>query len=89
MYYCEICHPEFANDSVVSNINLSSIEHHCKYKDPELHKSEIVRLTSTTATATTTTAEAAAAAEAARKNILYAAFQVSQKQAFHNSGNRI
>lgn len=24
MYYCEICHPEFLNDSTVSNINLSS-----------------------------------------------------------------
>jgi hypothetical protein len=44
MYYCEICHPEFANDSAVANINLSSIEHHCKYKDPDRHKAEILRL---------------------------------------------
>jgi hypothetical protein len=36
LYYCEICQPEFANDSVVSNITLSVIEHHCKYKDPEI-----------------------------------------------------
>jgi hypothetical protein len=42
MYYCEICHPEFANDSAVANINLSCIEHHCKYRDPERHKAEIV-----------------------------------------------
>jgi len=42
MYYCEICRPEFANDSAVSNINLSSIEHHCKYKDPRCHKAEIL-----------------------------------------------
>lgn len=44
MYYCEICHPEFANDPAVANINLSSIEHHCKYKDPDRHKAEILRL---------------------------------------------
>lgn len=42
MYYCEICRPEFANDSAVANINLSSIEHHCKYKDPERHRAEIL-----------------------------------------------
>jgi hypothetical protein len=77
LYRCNV-HPK------EQNIYLETIEHHCKYKDPELHKSEIVRLTSTNAT----TAEAAAA-EAARNNILYAAFQVSQKQAFHNSRNRI
>jgi len=41
MYYCEICHPEFANDPAVANINLSCIEHHCKYKDPDRHKAEI------------------------------------------------
>jgi hypothetical protein len=76
-YRCKV-HPK------EQNIYLETIEHHCKYKDPELHKSEIIRLTSTTAT----TAEAAAA-EAVTKNILYAAFQVSQKQAFHNSNNRI
>jgi hypothetical protein len=42
MYYCEICRQEFANDPAVANINLSSIEHHCKYKDPERHKAEIL-----------------------------------------------
>lgn len=42
MYYCDICHPEFANDSVVANTTLSSIEHHCKYKDPERHEQEIL-----------------------------------------------
>jgi hypothetical protein len=36
-YYCKI-HPE------VWNINLVGIEHHCKYKDPDLHKSEALRL---------------------------------------------
>jgi hypothetical protein len=43
MYYCEVCHPEFANDSAVANINLSCIEHHCKYKDPDRHKAEIFK----------------------------------------------
>ncbi|MGA9153703.1 MAG: hypothetical protein WBZ36_24235 [Candidatus Nitrosopolaris sp.] len=42
IYHCEICRPEFANDSVVANINLSSIEHHCRYKDPDRHRIEIV-----------------------------------------------
>ena len=36
-YRCKI-HPE------IWNINLESIEHHCKYKDPEKHKSEILRV---------------------------------------------
>ncbi len=35
-YYCKL-HPD------IENINLESIEHHCKYKDPELHKSEILK----------------------------------------------
>jgi hypothetical protein len=39
-YRCKI-HPE------VWNINLVGIEHHCKYKDPDLHKSEVLRLIST------------------------------------------
>jgi hypothetical protein len=34
-YYCKL-HPD------IENMNLESIEHHCKYKDPELHKSEIL-----------------------------------------------
>jgi hypothetical protein len=34
-YYCKL-HPE------IENMNLESIEHHCKYRDPELHKSEIL-----------------------------------------------
>lgn len=42
MYYCEICRPEFANDSAVANTSLTSIEHHCEYKDPERHKAEIL-----------------------------------------------
>jgi hypothetical protein len=37
LHYCKL-HPKF------KNINLSSIEHHCKYDNPELHKSEILRL---------------------------------------------
>jgi len=37
MYYCELCHhPRF------ENIHLSSIEHHCKYKDPDRHRLEIL-----------------------------------------------
>ena len=36
-YYCKL-HPD------IQNINLESIEHHCKYKDPELHKSEILKI---------------------------------------------
>lgn len=35
LYYCELCDPE------VANVNLSSIEHHCRYK--EGHKAEILR----------------------------------------------
>jgi hypothetical protein len=38
-YYCKL-HPE------VCNIYLESIEHHCKYKDPDVHKSEILKLLS-------------------------------------------
>jgi hypothetical protein len=36
-YFCKL-HPDLVN------INLSSIEHHCKYKESEFHKSEILRL---------------------------------------------
>ncbi len=36
-YYC-ILHPE------VKNILLESIEHHIKYKDPEEHKSKLLKL---------------------------------------------
>jgi hypothetical protein len=36
-YYCKI-HPE------VWNIYIESIEHHCKYKEPDKHKAEILRL---------------------------------------------
>ena len=36
-YYCKL-HPD------IQNRNLESIEHHCRYKDPELHKSEILKL---------------------------------------------
>ncbi|HEU4823511.1 MAG TPA: hypothetical protein VFS97_08820, partial [Nitrososphaeraceae archaeon] len=36
-YYCKI-HPD------VWNIDLVGVEHHCKYKDPDLHKSESLRL---------------------------------------------
>jgi hypothetical protein len=35
-YYCKI-HPN------IEYINLESVEHHCKYKDPTLHKSEILK----------------------------------------------
>ena len=34
-YYCKI-HPK------VENIHIGTIEHHCKYKEPELHKSKVL-----------------------------------------------
>ena len=36
MYYCKL-HPH------IQNIYLESIEHHCKFSDSELHKSEILK----------------------------------------------
>jgi hypothetical protein len=39
-YYCKL-HPD------IENIYLKTIEHHCKYKEPRAHKSEILRLLST------------------------------------------
>ena len=36
-YYCSV-HPD------VQNIHLESIEHHMKYKHPEMHKSEILKM---------------------------------------------
>jgi hypothetical protein len=50
-YYCKL-HPK---DRPL--IDLSSVEQHCKFKDPELHRAEIVRLTSPTTTADASTAE--------------------------------
>ena len=40
LYFCRL-HPE------VKNVYLDPIEHHCKYKDPDYHKSEILNLLST------------------------------------------
>jgi hypothetical protein len=40
LYYCKL-HPG------VQNVNLETVEHHCKYKEPDAHKSEIIRLLST------------------------------------------
>ena len=40
LYFCRL-HPE------VKNVNLDPIEHHCKYKEPDVHKSEILKLLST------------------------------------------
>ena len=40
LYFCRL-HPE------VKNVYLDPIEHHCKYKDPDYHKSEILKLLST------------------------------------------
>lgn len=37
LYLCKL-HPK------VKSVHLSTIEHHCKYNDPELHKAEILRL---------------------------------------------
>ena len=39
--FLQALHPE------VKNVNLESVEHHCKYKDPDYHKSEILKLLST------------------------------------------
>jgi hypothetical protein len=39
LFYCEICSPEFG---MGVSIHLGSIEHHCKYRDPERHRSEIL-----------------------------------------------
>ena len=39
LYYCKL-HPN------IQNANLETIEHHCKYKDPNLHKSETLKLLS-------------------------------------------
>jgi hypothetical protein len=36
-YYCKL-HPN------IENIYLESIEHHCRFSDPEYHESEILRL---------------------------------------------
>jgi hypothetical protein len=36
LYFCRL-HPE------CKNVNLESVEHHCKYKDPDYHKSEILK----------------------------------------------
>ena len=38
-YYCKL-HPD------IENAYLESIEHHCKYKEPDIHKAEIMRLLS-------------------------------------------
>ena len=40
-FYCRL-HPE------VKNVHLESIEHHIKYKDPETHKSELLKLSKLT-----------------------------------------
>ena len=37
LYYCKL-HPD------IENIYLESIEHHCKFSNPEFRKSEILRL---------------------------------------------
>jgi hypothetical protein len=37
LYYCKL-HPD------VENIYLQSIEHHCKFSNPEFHKLEVQRL---------------------------------------------
>jgi hypothetical protein len=36
-YYCKL-HPKESE-----NVNLESVEHHCKYNDPELHANEIIK----------------------------------------------
>ena len=36
LFFC-LLHPEIENE------NLDSIEHHCKYKEPERHKEELIK----------------------------------------------
>jgi hypothetical protein len=36
LYYCKL-HPG------VQNVNLETVEHHCKYKEPDAHKSECMQ----------------------------------------------
>ena len=38
-YYCKV-HPS------IENIYLETVEHHCKYEEPDVHKLEILRLLS-------------------------------------------
>src|ERR671938_551018 len=40
-YYCKL-------HLGIENVYLETIEHHCKYKEPNMHKSEILKLSSTT-----------------------------------------
>jgi hypothetical protein len=42
-YYCKL-------RADIENAYLESIEHHCKYKEPDIHKSELLRLLSTKGT---------------------------------------
>jgi hypothetical protein len=44
LYYCDLgCRVKSGNfGGLVASINLSSIEHHCKYDDPERHKAGIL-----------------------------------------------
>jgi MCM AAA-lid domain len=75
-YHCKL-HPK------VRNIHLDPIEQHCKYKDPDLHKAEVERLTSESIIVKPEQVrvdDTSAVAVAARKNILYGAFQVSLNQ---------
>jgi hypothetical protein len=39
-YYCKL-HPD------IENVYLETMEHHCKYEEPNMHKSEILRLLAT------------------------------------------
>ena len=39
LYWCEICQPKFGSGT---SIHLGSIEHHCKYDDPDRHEVEIL-----------------------------------------------
>jgi hypothetical protein len=51
-YTCKL-HPE------ILFIDVPGVEHHCKYEDPDLHKSEVLRSTSKTHTAVSSGEEAA------------------------------
>lgn len=41
MYFCEL-HPKPENTNLGGNVNLESIEHHCKYDNAVAHKAEII-----------------------------------------------
>jgi hypothetical protein len=64
MYLCKL-HPH------VESTHLETIEHHCKYKDPELHKAEILRLLNIKNNSNDDNFDAILSKTAVKNNILY------------------